>query len=232
MNFLTLCQAVARESGTLASLGTFTTVVGATDRRAKIVAWTRDAYIDLQNQRTDWLWLRSQFTKALTIGTTSYDRAALVLPRLKRFIGDVPEHRSMTLYDPALGKADEGEIDHISYERWLEMYDRGTHDSNRVRHWALSPERKLLVGPTPNKAYVLRGEYLKTPQELAVDADVPEMPEEHHRVIVFEALLLMKRSDRMFASLNVDSVQYTSLRSALVNAQTPDLDMETWGPLA
>jgi hypothetical protein len=47
--------------------------------------------------------------------------------------------------------------------------------------------RSLLVGPKPDKAYVVRGEYQRGPQTLADDGDVPIMPTQYHDAIVWRA---------------------------------------------
>ena len=59
MTFLELCQEVADESGTVAGVPSFTTVSNATGRLAKVVRWTRNAYRDIQNERSDWKWMRT-----------------------------------------------------------------------------------------------------------------------------------------------------------------------------
>ena len=112
MNFLQLCQRVALESGTLAGLPSFLTVAGASGRAAKIVAWTADAWVQIQNERPDWLFRTAEFNHALVIGTNRYSGSAdFALADFGRWLPDTNDRLTMTLYDPAIGVADETPIE-------------------------------------------------------------------------------------------------------------------------
>ena len=224
MNFLQLCQRVADISGTVAGVPSFTTVAGAAGRIKQVVGWTRDAYTDIQNERPDWLWMRGSFTATLTIGVSAYSPASLGLTRVAHFLPDLPAEgwRNLSIYETGLQK-DEGSITQIPFSTFRERYQRGVHDRNKPSEWAVSPAGELLVGPTPDKAYVVSGEYRKTPQELLLDADVPEMPAAFHGLIVAEAIRIMARADEAFQVLVTQGQQYERLRNPLVLQQTPPL---------
>jgi hypothetical protein len=225
MNFLQLCQATALDSGTVAGVPNFTSVEGATGRVAQVVGWVRDAYIDIQNERGDWRWMHKRFTAALTIGENRYSAATLGVPDLRRWLGDIPAlgWSPLSLYE--VGKKEqEGALHQIEYMSWVERYARGQHDANKPTEWAVSPQNELLVGPTPDKAYLIAGEYRAKPQVLQLDGDVPEMPEDYHRLIIAEAIRLMARSDEAFNVLAEKAQMYDRLRQPLVNDQTPDID--------
>lgn len=232
MNFLALCKAVARDSGTVAGIPNFTTVASASGRIEQVIGWTADAWIDIQNERNDWLWMRQTFEKALIADTPAYTPASWSMTRVSRWLEDRINYRTMTLYDPAIGREDEGTLAFISYDCWRETYDRGVHDNQRPSHWSISPTNEFLVGPTPDKVYNVRGEYRLKPQVLALDDDIPEMPEEYHRLIVVEAIRLMARSDEAMSALATYGTQYDRLRNALVREQTPQVDMWAAGPAA
>lgn len=232
MNFLALCKAVARDSGTVAGVPNFTTVASVTGRVEQVVGWTAQAWIDIQNERNDWNWMRRTFEKPLLADTAAYTAASFTLARVSKWLPDRLNYSTMTLYDPAIGRTDEATLRQISYDRWREMYDRNTHTAQRPSHWAVSPENQLLFGPTPDKVYNVRGEYRPKPQVLALDADIPEMPEEYHGLIVGEALKIMARSDEAFNTLASLAPQYDRLRNPLVREQTPDIDLWAAGPAA
>lgn len=232
MNFLALCKAVASDSGTVAGVPSFTTVAGATGRVEQVIGWTSRAWVDIQNERNDWLWMRRTFDKALLADTAAYTAAGLTIDRVSRWLPDRLNYHTFSLYDPTIGRADEAKLRMVSYDRWREMYDFGVHDHNRPSVWAVSPTNELLFGPTPDKVYNVRGEYRLKPQVLALDADVPEMPEEYHGVIIGETLKLMARSDEAFTALASLAPQYDRLRNPLVREQTPDIDMWASGPAA
>ncbi len=58
--YLGLCQDVSRESGVVDGVVP-TTVVGQTDELAEVVAWTAQAWTDIQNMRSAWLWMRTEW---------------------------------------------------------------------------------------------------------------------------------------------------------------------------
>lgn len=232
MNFLALCKAVARDSGTVAGVPNFTTVAGATGRIEQVVGWTADAWVDIQNARNDWLWMRRTFEKGLLADTAAYTPASWALTRVSRWLPDRINYNTMSLFDPAVGRTDEQTLRMISYDRWREMYDRGTHDNQRPSHWAVSPTNELLFGPTPDKVYTVRGEYRVKPQVLTLDADEPEMPDEYHRAIVCYAIRLMAGSDEAFQARGNYAAEYAILSNALIREQTPDIDLWAAGPAA
>lgn len=230
MTFLELCQKVARDSGTVAGVPSFTTVTAPAGRVAQVVDWVRDAWIDIQNERQDWLFMQKSFTSALQVGVNTYLPITFGIIDFAAFAPDTPYLRPITLYDPALGVADEGAIKQISYELWVQRWGRGSNDNNRPTEWALSPQREIKFGHTPDKAYIIKGYYRRSAQELVLDGDVPIMPTQFHRVIVAEAIRLMARSDEAFTVVQERTDQYTRLRYPLVLDQTPamDIDLEPW----
>ncbi len=60
-SYLELCQAVARDSGTVSDLTAPSTVASQTGRLLRIVNWTAEAYEHIQLERDDWRWLRKEF---------------------------------------------------------------------------------------------------------------------------------------------------------------------------
>lgn len=225
MNFLQLCQEAARDSGTVAGVPSFTTVVGVTGRVEKFVGWVRDAWIDIQNERNDWQWMRRSFSQALTINTTTYTAAELGIADFGSWLHDLPAlgWRNLTIYE-AGDQANEGELREIGYPLYRQRYMRGTHDANKPTEWAVTPINSLAFGNKPDKAYIVQGEYRKEPQRLEADADIPEMPEQFHRLIIGEALRLMAESDEVFNVLGVKAQKYERLRNPLVIDQTPQVE--------
>lgn len=227
MTFLELCQETAEQSGTIAGIPSFTTVAGATGRLAKLVRWVRNANRDIENERTDWRWMRQEFTKALVIGQMEYTPAGWTLS-VQRWLRDHATRRTMSLYDPAIGQSDEGPISFVPYDYWREHYNRGSHDRNRPQYWSIAPNNSIVFGPKPDKAYVVRGEYARTTQMLTNDSDQPGMPAAYQGLIVGEALRLMARSDEAFEVLGERAQQYERLRAPLVEDQTDPMD-NMWG---
>lgn len=203
MDYLQLCQAVAQECGIVNQLPGLTTV--ATDastapRIVRIITWTNSAWRDIQTRRNAWRWMRKELPSSpvpvTTIGQARYSAASFGVTSFQRWITDSTRERRFpfTIYDASIGAADEQEIRQVDWDYWRRTYTRGVQTNNRPIEYAISPQRELCLGPIPNKTYVVRGEYYKGTQELTADADIPELPDEHHHwVIVWRALVLLER---------------------------------------
>lgn len=230
MNFLELCQEVAEESGTVAGVSSFTTVANPTGRVKNVVRWVRNAFRDIQNERSDWMWMRKPFTKSMIINQTTYTDTAWALD-VAVWLPDTDSHQAFAIYDPALGVADEGAISQLTWQTWRTRYERGLHTANRPTEWAVTPQNDIAFGVKPDKAYTVRGEYRMNPQMLTLDTDTPEMPVAYHGLIVGEALRLMARSDEALTVLGEKAQQYERLRQPLVRDQTPPV-YDLWGGAA
>lgn len=225
--FLELVQDLARDSGTLAGgVNLQTVVTPASGRADKMIAWIRKAWVNIQNERDDWPWMRREFAAPLTIGKTRYTSAELgIATRFGQWIGDRPEFRTFSLYDAAIGKEDEGTIREVTYDMWRGRYGRGAHDPNRPNDWAVSPMQEFVCGPTPDKAYVVAGEYRLAPQILAENNDVPEMPVQYHGAIVWEAMKLLGIADESPATTSSAISEYVLARQNLNRDYLPEITL-------
>ncbi len=224
--FLELCADLARESGAIGAAPA--AVTGQTGRQLKCVEWVALAWKTIQNSRRDWTFNRAEFSKSLTISQTAYVGGAggWALTRFGEFIGDRPTFRPTTIYLPADGQATESELCEIDYDYWRVHYDRGTHDANRPVEYAIAPDRTMRFGPKPDAAYTVRGEYRKTAQILAANADEPDMPERFHDVIVWRAIMLMAGADEAVTALQDARAKYSELYRGLVRDCTPRMSLE------
>lgn len=222
MNYLALVQDLARQSGTLAGGVTISSVSGLTGRGEKLANWIASAWTDIQNQRR-WNFLRSTFSSALIVNTTTYTSSSFSLTRFSAWVEDTRAYKPMTIYDGDIGQTDEGEITQISYEQWRAKYDRGSHDATRPIEWAISPAREFCVGCKPDDDYTLRGEYWKSPQTLSGNTDEPEAPSHLHKIIVYRAMVLMAEADESVPSLQMAEREYQRLFAAMANECLPSI---------
>ncbi len=229
--YLELVRDLARESGTLAGGVQIPTLNGVTGRADKLASWVRKAWVNIQNERADWPWMLREFLAPLTPGKARYTGADLQITRFSQFIGDRPRFATFTVWDANEGRSDEGAIREIEYDLWRSRYGRGAHDPNRPTEWARSPMQELCVGATPDKAYVITGEYRVLPQVLTSDNDVPEMPVQYHNAIVLEALKLMGISDESPQTASSAISEYVLARQNLNRDYLPELKITAW-PIA
>jgi hypothetical protein len=205
-------------------------VAGATGKAEKLVNWINQSYRNIQNER-DWNWMRREFTAPLLDGTARYDGITLGITDFGYWVEETPELMPFSLYDPDRGVSDEHEIRQVSYEYWFATYGRGSHDHQRPICCAVAPDGRLCFGPTPNKAYVLRGVYIRSPQELVANTDVPIMPARFHDLIWIEAIVKLHAHDDAFESMGAHQMEMIRLRHLLEGKELPEVRLGG-GPVA
>lgn len=197
MNYLSLCQMVSSQSGTVSGDAQPTTTVRQSGRLLKIVGWTSTAWKDLQNLHNDWLWMWSEWTGPVTAGAPRYTPASWNIARFGHWI---TKAETVTIYDTALGPIDEGCLRFIEWEEYRRRYTRGVQVAGRPREYSISPADEFCFGPIPDKSYTAKGEFQKNAQILGStndpDNEVPELPDSGlHTVIAWKALILLGQYD-------------------------------------
>lgn len=221
--FLQLVNKVEERSGTIdtRNQATVDVTAPATLRHAKIVNAVSEAWTIIQNGRNDWRFMRGEFQHALATGQARYTAAEMGLTDLSQWGGPLSNDPDpMACHDPAEGVAGQHAVRYCRYDAWRATYARGVHAENRPANWSLDFDGKLCVGPTPDRAWVLTGEYVRTPQLLALNADVPRCLPQYHDVIVYRALMLLADHDEAPAALIPAQGKYAEAYRALVNNQT------------
>jgi len=182
MTFLELCQDVRREAGISGSgPSSVTGQIGEMDR---IVNWVKRAWNDVQNMRTNWMWMRGYFTFNTTSGDHDYSPAEAGIASRFSMWGET----SLRIYRTSSGLGNEFYLPMLSYEEYRRIYLTNTRVTGTPVCFAIAPDMKLLLGPWPDDTYTITGEYWKSPQTLSADADEPELPEQFHSIIVWKAL--------------------------------------------
>lgn len=216
--FLQLVNKVERESGTVGQSQRLSSVANPVGRQEKIVQWTAQAWEMIQRERTDWTFRRREFTTTLTIGQKRYDSPDADFSGWER-------DEMWSLYDNDIGQEDETELRVISYDEWRRKYDFGTHDANRPIEVAFDGQRRLCIGPKPDKAYILRGSCKRAIQTLTLDADTPIIDEEFHDIIVWRALLLLAEHDEAPFPISTAAMQYRRFNGAMLRAYTEMVEL-------
>lgn len=228
--FLELCADVAMRSGGTGRAPS--TVVGQSSRMGKLVAWVQAAWRMWQNERTDWTYLKGEWQGTLVAHTATYTGASFNIDRFRQFVGDRPDYRPTTLYDPAIGVADEITIQQIVWSDYRVVYGRGSQMEQRPTRYCIDPAGQIRFGCTPDKAYTVRGEYLKSPQELLVDADIPDLPAHFHQAIADRAILLMAEHDEAGPAIQIWGAKVRAWRLDMLRELTDQVDVYAAGPLA
>ncbi len=200
MNFLQLCQSLARESGVS---GALTTTFGQIGSLGRIVNWVNDAWNETQTSRDDWDWLRSSnilgggvsFIPALGQATVPLGIAAGQLGVAADSFGkwDRETFRCFTtaIFLSTGFPLDETFVDEVPFDTWRNAYMLGAMRNVRTRPYvvAVGPDQSLNLGPPSNGNYTITGDYWMAPTRMVNDTDVPVgLPEKFHMLIVYRAL--------------------------------------------
>jgi hypothetical protein len=228
---------VARESGTVAGTNP-TAVTGQVGRLLKIVNWTSEAWLQIQNHRPDWDWMADTFTGSVTLagGTTYTPEGSFSLTRFGSWRQDdlSTGFQAMSLYETATGVSDEQPLSQISWRTWRERYFRGTQTADRPLEWAITPAKSIAVGPTPDATYTLRGEFFHRANTMAANTDEPELPDQFHPLIAWWAIIILHGHDEALVSgpaLTHAKEQKAIYLKNLENAELPGIAIGG-GPLA
>jgi hypothetical protein len=192
VTFLELCEALARESGAIGSAPS--TVIDQTGRQEKCVNWIVEAWRQIQNLNPDWTFLRAEYEGALVINTKSYAASSLGIDDFAGWILDQNGYQPVTIYVSG-EQEDEIPLGFLGYESWRTSFNRGSHDAAKPIYYSVAPNQDLCVGPKPDLAYVIRGEYQRAAQVLEANDDTPLLPERFHMAIVRRAEMLLAQHD-------------------------------------
>lgn len=225
MNLLALTQAVAFKSRTVPGSGNPAALTGLTGRLARCLDWTQEAYRKIERRRADWNWMRREFEGAALENTETYEASDWSLTRFRSWRFSAKGDSGWTIYLTSEGESDERPLTFCPWERFRALYRRGDPDPGCPQVFTVDPRNRVLLAPIPDDDYTVRGEYMLGLQSLTLAADIPEMPETFHELIVYEALLLLsesdeaayleprvrQRADRMMAELETDQLPGVSV---------------------
>lgn len=192
MNFLALVNMARREGGSTG--GPLSTLAGTqNDEVSNYIAWVANSWNDLQRMYNQAKFMRSEFVLALSNGQWKYATTDVgftldPLGGLKNFKLD-----SLRAATDTAGFTDEQPLPFMDYDRWKLLYRFGNMrltTAARPTLFSVHPDRSLVLGPVPLGGCAINGEYYRMPQQLAVDADVPNLPSDFHELIAWRALRL------------------------------------------
>ncbi len=193
--FLAGVQDLATECG-LAS--TPTAVASQTGEFGRLVKWYKDAYIDIQNRHQDsWRWLRHSFTLTTTASDDTYTYSDCTDSTSASAITRFGCWRLHDKFDPpkiylqSAGSGSERWLSFLPWDTFKTIYKIGSQAqaTGAPAHITVDPQNQIVIGPSPNGAYVLTGDYYRSAQELSADDDEPEMPSHFHNLIVWGAMI-------------------------------------------
>jgi hypothetical protein len=161
-------------------------VVGLPAELNRLVIWINAAWMDIQTAREDWEWMRASTSFQTVAGKAIYTPTEC---GATNFGSWYPE--TFRNYDTVAGQHSELFMHVREYESWLDLWQ---YSSNRVAQTrplevAVTPNKSIGLGPTPNGDYTVTGDYFKVASEMVSKDDKPAMPPQFHIAIVYRAMM-------------------------------------------
>jgi hypothetical protein len=227
MSYLTLCQKAVYETS-IGGSGP-TTVVGQNGQLGNMVVWVREAWVNIQLMRPNWLFMHKEFTFNTVIDQRDYVAADMSIIDLKLW-----DSNSFLIHDPDLGYTDQGFIVYQNYSDWrrsnrVQMEARA---SDRPQSFTILPSNAIRFEPKPNKIYTIEGEYKKSTQHFSLDADEPTgLGEDFEMMIVWLALTYYAHKQNAPEVLEQAQTKFADLLFRFEIEQLPEFS-DDFAPLA
>jgi hypothetical protein len=178
--------------------------------------------MDIQNERSDWFFMRQPVQFTTTAGKGSYTAAEAGLTTFASYKND-----SFRAYNLAAGFGSEIELAHRPYDQFRNTHLFGAMRSVRQRPYdfTVDPSKNFLLGPVPDDAYVVNGEGYAMPTELTLDTDRPTLPPQYHMIIVWRALMYYGQSEAAPEAYTHGQNEYLRLMKRLMADQLPQVQV-------
>lgn len=219
MDYLTLCQTLRRECGDPGDGPA--SVVGQTGAALRFVNWANRAWLKIQTSQPNWNWMRSTATKELTESVQGYVRSGIVASRFGRW-----DLKNWVVYPTASGITASTPLAFMEFDDFEQQFVFKAVEDGLPKVFTIGPDEKVYLGPAPDATgYTIRTRYIKGAQTLSANADVPELPEDYHWIIVWEA---MKYYARREAAGEIMSAAVEGYGLELDRLMRDQLDIGEW----
>lgn len=227
MNYLSLVNEARSECRITGNPLTSFTGISAEDSR--FLSWINKAWMDIQERRSDWDFLRSTFSFATVSQQQAYTPAQAGVIDLGNWKRD-----SLRIYQTNIGFNNEIYLPFSDfYGDFRDLYQFGAMRTvyQRPVVYSIDPAKNLLLGPAPNvTGYTVLGDYFKVASELSLVADIPSLPTQFHRAIVYRAMMFYGVSEAATEVYDEGKSEFKIMLANLEADQSPPADFG--GPLA
>lgn len=187
-------------------------VTSATQAEMDIINAVRNAWIDIQNMRTEWLWMRETADFFLTVGQDTYTLPQIFGPSYR-----FRHWHKKTMYMTINGL--KTPVLPIDYDNFI-YKTRNDTVAKPSRFYTIRRADNALIFSIPDSNYTVQIDYFKSPQRLVENTDIPEMPEHFHLMIVYAAIEKYSASVISVRSIyDQFSQQYVEMKGQLMREQ-------------
>lgn len=202
-----------------------TTVIGQTGELKRVIGWIGESWLNIQQVRQDWEWMRGSVAFQTVPGQATYTAADAGITDFAEW---VMNSKACTFrnYLASVGVGSEIFLSYMPYETWRDTYQYGAMRLTKSRPVAITitPDQSIGLGLTPDTAgYTVVGDYFKTPSEMTVDTDVPGLPARYHMLIVYQAMVYYAMYEEDEYLRQMAETQYRRMMASMTIAQLPEV---------
>lgn len=210
MNFITLVQETRNRVG-IQGIGPSS--VDTNTYEAQIVSAVEDSWLDIQNYRPNWKWMRESEDFLVSQGVTDYTPTDVFGPndRLRYWLKD-------TFYITV--DSNKSILRHVDYDNYVRRHNNDTVEKV-FYEFTIRPQDNALIFPLPDQFYTIDCDYQKTPQEFTADADIPEMPPYFHKAIIYGAVSTYAASIEFYSVSDKFEAKRVEILGGLMREQNP-----------
>lgn len=223
MTFLQLAQEVVRKSG-ISGAGP-ATVLSQTGELRRVVGWVNEAWLNIQQQREDWEWMRGSVSFSTVAQQATYTPAQCGIADFAEWAMNT-KNCTFRYYVTSEGVRSEIFLTYMDYESWRDTFQYGSLrlSYSRPEFITVCPNTSIGLGQIPDSAdYTIVGDYFKTPTVLVEDSDVPAMPARFHMLIVYLAQMYYGEYEQDEYVRATAERNYSRMMARMTIAQLPEV---------
>jgi len=222
MNFLEITKSVRILSGAQ-GVGPLT-VTGVTGYEATLVAFVKDAWLDIQNYREEWNFLKKSDSFFTAASKDTYTVSDILGPT-----NDFKKWDKDSLVITDAGR--KYQLKRIDLGKLEEVYLNSIKES-RPTVFAIDTSDSIVLKNIPGLMYNVDLKYWREPQILVADADVPLCKSSFHNLIVYKALekaAIYLSSPEIYRNYSVEAAR---MLAQMMRVDNPAKVMKTRRPFA
>lgn len=218
MTYLELCRNYVQELGIAGGTGP-AAVTGQTGELANVIRWIRDAGIYIDNLWMDWSYLWREYDVSVTT-------SAVPMPAL-------PANAPVKTWDRgsmwmSYGTAAARRLTYVPWDEWRVMLAGGI-TSGIPSEFTEKPNRSLVLNHVPPSPLPFHAEYWRQPRALEANDDVPDLPEQWHRIIICRAAIMYGNREAAGEIISGMEAEYADTLEKLQSDQIPAFRHERMG---
>ena len=186
----------------------------------RLMDWINEAWMDIQETRQDWGWMRGSCSFTTVAGQAIYTPAETGVTDFGNWTRD-----TWRIYTTSVGMPSEQFLIYRDYESWRNLYQFGSMRTSQTQpvDLTITPEKSIGLGPLPTAGYTVIGDYFKLPTEMSLNADTPALPSRFHMLIVYRAMMFYGVSEAAPEVYEEGKTEFNRMMSRVTENNLPEL---------